>query len=234
MAESSVRRRPKSALLVHGAGGGGWEWKVWRGVFDAAGIKAYAPDLQPSAQGLAETTLDEYAAQVGATLRDLPRPRALIGASVGGLLAAMCAGDADQLVLINPIPPSPWHAQLPQREWPDIVPWQREARLTGTRRALPDSDDATALFAFRHWRDDSGAVMRAAQAGVDVAKPQCPVLCIASRVDDDVPPALTQALALEWGASLLRVPAISHVGPLLGRGAAAVALQAVSWLSSGR
>ncbi|MEP6634400.1 MAG: alpha/beta hydrolase family protein [Luteimonas sp.] len=231
MAESAHRRRPKSALLIHGAGGGGWEWKVWRGVFDAAGIQTHAPDLQPSARGLAETTLEEYASQVATALQHLPHPRALIGSSIGGLLAAMTADAADALVLINPIPPSPWQAQLPQREWPDVVPWQRDARLTGTRRALPDSDDATALYAFRHWRDDSGAVMRAAQAGVAVEKPACPVLCIASRVDDDVPPALTQALALEWGASLLRVPAISHVGPLLGRGASAVALQAVSWLS---
>lgn len=231
MAESSKRRRPKSALLVHGAGGGGWEWNVWRGVFEAAGIRTQAPDLQPSAAGLAQTTLSEYATQVGEALRALPRPRALVGASVGGLLAAMCAADADQLVLINPMPPSPWHAQLPQRQWPDVVPWQRDARLTATRRAVPDADDATALYAFRHWRDESGAVMRAAQSGVEVPKPQCPVLCIASRVDDDVSPMLTQALALQWEASLLRVPSVSHVGPLLGRGAAAVALQAVSWLS---
>ena len=69
-----------------------------------------------------------------------------------------------------------------------------------TRRALPDADDATALFAFRHWRDESGAVLREAQAGIEVAAPRCPVLCIASAQDEDVPPALTAALADAWDA----------------------------------
>lgn len=222
----------KSALLIHGAGAGGWEWNVWRGVFAASGLQVATPDLAASASGLAGTTLDDYTAQVRAALHGLPRPRALVGASLGGLLAASCADAADALVLVNPLPPSPWHAQLPRREWPDVVPWHRDARLSSTRRAVPDADDATAMFAFRHWRDESGPVMRAAYAGVEVDRPACPVLCIASQLDEDVPPALTAALALEWQADLLRVPAISHAGPLLGRSAADVAAQVVAWLSS--
>lgn len=224
----------KSALLIHGAGAGGWEWNVWRGVFAASGLQAAAPDLVASASGLAGTTLDDYTAQVRAALHELPRPRALVGASLGGLLAAACADAADALVLVNPLPPSPWHAQLLRREWPEVVPWHRDARLSSTRRAVPDADDATAMFAFRHWRDESGAVMRAAYAGVQVDRPACPVLCIASQLDEDVPPALTAALALEWQADLLRTPAISHAGPLLGRSAADVAAQVVAWLSSPR
>ena len=142
------------------------------------------------------------------------------------------AGAADALVLVNPLPPSPWHAQLPGREWPDVVPWQRDARLTGTLRALPDADEATALFAFRHWRDESGRAMQDAYDGITVERPACPVLCIASMVDDDVPPALTAALATDWEASLLRATAISHVGPLLGRNAADCAASVVAWLSA--
>lgn len=225
-------KRIRSALLVHGGGGGGWEWNVWKGVFEAARLRVAAPDLQAAPQGLAGTTFDDYAAQVRAALQALPRPRALVGASLGGLLAMACADDADALVLVNPLPPSPWHAQLPRREWPDVVPWQRDARLTGTQRALPDADEATALFAFRHWRDESGRAMREAYEGVAVERPACPVLCIASMVDDDVPPPLTAALASEWEASLLRATAVSHVGPLLGRNAAQCAAQALAWLSA--
>lgn len=223
--------RIRSALMVHGGGGGGWEWNVWKGVFEAARLRVAAPDLQASPRGLAATGLDDYAAQVRAALATLPRPRALVGASLGGLLAMECAGDADALVLVNPLPPAPWHAQLPGRDWPDVVPWQRDARLTGTRRALPDADEATALFAFRHWRDESGRAMREAYAGRTVARPECRVLCIASMVDDDVPPALTAALATDIEASLLRATAVSHVGPLLGRNAADCAAQALAWLS---
>ena len=47
-------------------------------------------------------------------------------------------------------------------------------------------------------------------------------------------PALTAALATEWEASLLRATAVSHVGPLLGRGAADCAAQARAWLSRQR
>ncbi|HRN61897.1 MAG TPA: alpha/beta fold hydrolase [Luteimonas sp.] len=227
-----MRNRIRSALLVHGGGGGGWEWNVWKGVFEAARLRVAAPDLQAVPQGLAATGFDDYAAQVHVALEALPRPRALVGASLGGLLAMRCAAGADALVLVNPMPPSPWHAQLPRREWPEIVPWQRDARLTGTQRALPDADEATALFAFRHWRDESGRAMREAQAGIAVLRPACRVLCIASMVDDDVPPALTAALATSWDASLLRATAVSHVGPLLGRGAADCAAQALAWLSA--
>ncbi len=223
---------PASALFVHGAGAGGWEWNAWRGVFAAAGVRCETPDLAPSPAGLARTSLDDYADQVRDALRALPHPRALVGASLGGLLAAMSAGGADALVLVNPLPPVPWHAQLPQRSWPDVVPWRRDARLSSTRRALPDADDATALYAFERWRDESGMAMRAAYAGIELGRPRCPVLCIASQLDEDVPPALTAALALAWEADLLRADALSHAGPLLGRDAAGVAAQALAWLSA--
>ena len=221
-----------SALLVHGAGGGGWEWNAWRGVFAAHGFDVHAPDLQPAPQGLAATTFEDYLMHVRAALEALPRPRVLVGASLGGLLAMACAEAADALVLVNPIPPSPWHASLPQREWSAVVPWQRDARLASTRRAMPDADDASALFAFRQWRDESGAVLRAAHAGIAVGRPSCPVLCIASAQDDDVPPETTAALAGALGASLLRVSSTSHVAPLLGRDASAAAAQAAAWLSA--
>ena len=141
-----------------------------------------------------------------------------------------CADDADALVLVNPLPPTPWQSRLPSRPWPDIVPWRRDARLEGTRRALPDADDATALFAFERWRDESGRVLREAHAGIDVARPRCATLVLASLVDDDVPPAVTRALATDWQAEFVQVPAISHVGPLLGRSAAQCAAIAQAWI----
>ena len=96
---------------------------------------------------------------------------------------------------------------------------------------MPDADDATALFAFRHWRDESGAVLREAQRGVAVARPACPVLCVVSDHDEDVPPAITRAMAEAWGADVLQTLSASHVGPLFGRDAAGIAAQAVEWLN---
>lgn len=201
---------------------------MWR----AQGIEAEAIDLRPASAGLAATALRDYLDQVRAALHALPRPRALAGASLGGLLALLAADDADALVLVNPLPPAPWHARLPPREWPEVVRWRGDARLVSTRRAMPDADDAGALFAFRHWRDESGLALREARAGVEADRPACPVLLVASARDEDVPPAIAGAMAEAWDASLLRTPVTSHVGPLLGRRAADTAAQAVAWLNA--
>ena len=221
-----------TALMIHGAGGGGWEWNLWRGVFEAEGIDCIAPDLVPASAGLAGTGFGDYLAQLHAAVREVEAP-VLVGASLGGLLAVALAAHvpARALVLVNPLPPSPWHAALPPRApWPAVVPWGREASLEGTRRAMPDADDAACLYAFRRWRDESGTVLEAARGGIGLARPGCPVLVIASVADTDVPPQVSAALATAWEASLLRVDG-SHVGPLLGRQAARVAAQAGAWLN---
>jgi pimeloyl-ACP methyl ester carboxylesterase len=224
---------PFAAVFVHGAGGGGWEWTVWARVFAAHGHPVLAPDLRPGPGGLAATSLDDYAAQVGewiATARRAAPGRGvvLVGASLGGLLALMHRGHADALVLVNPMPPdgSPGPGD-PE----DIVPWGRDASLAGTRRALPDADDLAALQAFRRWRDESGLALRQARAGVAYTAPGAPALVMASADDTDVPAAGSAALAASLGASLLRLPG-SHVGPLLGRQAGAAGAQAVEWLNA--
>ncbi|KFL36609.1 alpha/beta fold hydrolase [Arenimonas donghaensis] len=215
----------RGAVFVHGAGAGGWEWGAWARVFEAAGLCVAAPDLRAGPDGLAATSLADYSAQVAGWLGAVPRPRLLAGASLGGLLAAMNAGAADALVLFNPMPPAGL-PDAPRR--PAIVPWRRGASLAGTRRALPDADDAAALFAFRRWRDESGAALDQAQAGVAVPRPGVPVLVIASEHDDDVPPAASLALAHDWKATAWRLPG-SHAGPLLGRDAACLAGRVLDW-----
>lgn len=222
----------RTAVFVHGAGGGGWEWGVWARVFAAHGYDVIAPDLMAGPQGLAATTLDDYAAQVRGWLAEARRQRpgttvCLAGASLGGLLALTCANAADALVLVNPMPPE----GLPTSEAvADVVPWGREASLAGTRRALPESDDLAALFAFRRWRDESGRVLRQARAGLALPAPACPVLVMASAADEDVPQETSAALATRLGASLQRLPG-GHVAPLLGRQAPGAAGMAVEWLN---
>jgi pimeloyl-ACP methyl ester carboxylesterase len=219
-----------AALFLHGGGGGGWEWRRWSAVWRAHGITVHAPDLQPQPAGLGSTRWEDYAGQVRAQLDCLPSPRILVGASLGGLLAAEAAASADALILINPLPPAPLHRQLPARDWPEVVPWRRLARLPGTRAAMPGADSASALAAFRHWRDESGPVLRHAAAGVEVPPPACPTLVIASLDDTDVPAALSRSLAQAWQADWLEVDG-GHVDPLLGRQAATLAAQAVDWLN---
>ncbi|MEP6908480.1 MAG: alpha/beta fold hydrolase [Pseudoxanthomonas sp.] len=221
----------RSALLVHGAGGGAWEWRHWLSVLQVEGWQPHALELQPAAEGVAATSLQDYVRQVSDALERMQRPRVLIGASLGGLLAVICAEQADALVLVNPLPPSPWNAALPAQEWGGSVAWQRNARLASTRQAMPDGDEASALFAFRHWRDESGAVMQQATAGVEVRRPLCPALFVVSRQDDAVPPEIISSWSREWQADLMETFATSHVGPLLGSHAHVIARQAVAWLN---
>ncbi|RZA36114.1 MAG: alpha/beta hydrolase [Lysobacteraceae bacterium] len=221
----------RSAVLVHGAGGGAWEWNLWRPVLAAAGWEVDALELQPAAAGVAATSLQDYIDQVTEAVEGMPRPRAVIGASLGGLLAVACAGKADALVLVNPLPPAPWHLKLPARQWDDVVGWRRNARLPSTRDAMPDADDASAMYAFRHWRDESGQVMRQASAGFEVAVPRCPALFVVSHRDEAIAPDIISAWSTAWEAELMETIATSHVGPLLGSQGPSIALQAVAWLN---
>jgi len=216
--------------MIHGAGGGAWEWNVWRGVFEAEGLDCEVLDLVPVAGGIEATKFEDYVGQVRGAARE---GDVLVGASLGGLLALAVspAVRPAALVLVNAMPPAPWHSILPVREaYPGVIPWGSDASLAGTRKAMPDADDAACLYAFRRWRDESGAVMDAARAGVVVERPGCPVLVMASSEDEDVPVAVSAALAQAYAASLIRVVGASHVGPLLGRSAAGCAMQAIAWL----
>lgn len=221
-----MAERGGSVVFVHGAGAGGWEWAAWSRVFAAAGWQVLAPDLRAAPAGLAATRLQDYAAQVRGWLAAAPRPRVAVGASLGGLLVAMNADLADALVLVNPMPPagSPGAARRPA-----IVPWGRRATLSGTRRAMPGADDAAALHAFRRWRDESGAVLDEAAAGLALPVPTAPVLVLGCRADTDVPFAASAALAAVWPATFLPIEG-GHVDPLLGRSAPFAANQALAWL----
>ena len=76
--------RVERVIAANGGGGGGWEWAVWRGVFEAAGLRVHAPDLQASLRGLPLTRFDDYAVQVRVALEALPRPRAVVlSAAIG-------------------------------------------------------------------------------------------------------------------------------------------------------
>ncbi len=223
-----------AALAIHGAGGGGWEWALWQRVWRAHTRTLQAPDLVPAGGGLAQTRLAHYLAQMRAAATALRRP-VLIGASLGGLIALAIAADVDAsaLVLVDPLPPRgivprPAVRALPQ----DIVPWGSRRRFASTQRALPDADEAARLYAFRRWRDESAAVVREAAAGIEVAAPRCPVLVIACDGDEVVPTAASHALSQQLGAEFWRCDS-SHVGPLLGRGAAAIAARVLAWTQAG-
>lgn len=226
-------KQMRTAIFIHGAGGGGWEWAIWQRVFIARGWRVSAPDLLPIDGGIAATRFEDYAAQVQDWCQTVVGPTVLIGASFGGLLALDVSARlcADALVLINPLPPAGVGPPIARIQYADIVPWCRERSLASTRRAMPDADDAACLFALYRWRDESGAVLRAAAAGIHVEITASPVLVLASERDADVQPATSRQLAERIGAELRIVRGASHVGPLLGRAANTLADTVAVWCS---
>jgi len=222
----------RTVVCVHGAGGGGWEWGIWARALAVSGRAVLAPDLMPAGGGLAATHLADYRAQVVAwcgssTLNGVD----LVGASLGGLLALIVAREvrARTLVLVNPMPP----AGLPSpARSPAVIRWGSGASMRGTRRAMPDADHAACAHAFRRWRDESGAAVDEARAGVVVDPPDCPVLVIASEHDLDVPPESSRALAAMLDADFECIAGASHVGPLLGYSAALTAARVADWLDA--
>ncbi len=228
-------RRLRPVLLVHGAGGDVWEWRLWRPVLRAAGLDPRPLSLQPAPGGPAATRLEDYEAQVRRALATLSRPRAVLGASLGGLLALRAAAAAEAVVAVCPVPPAGtpgWPAPGQRRRFPRVVRWSTEASLEGTRRALAEAPAWVARWALRRWRDESGAVLEAAHAGVPVALTPVPTLVVHGEADHFVPAEAVAHAARRLGADLVLLRGVSHLGILLGPRAREAAGTAAAWLAA--
>lgn len=221
----------KAALLVHGAGGGSWEYDLWREAFERRGWRVVAHDLEPSSAGLAATSVDDYVSQLAQWLPPAERSElVLVGASMGGALALHAAATLQPaaVVLVNSVVPRPW-SHPTDKPVPDVLRWAGSS-LEQTVRAMPDATPEVQRWACELWRDESGAVMRALRGGYEASTPECRCLFVISAEDTDVPSTEQRAWAAAWGAESLWLTGTSHVGPLLGRGAPEVAQRVVDWL----
>ena len=216
-----------TVVMIHGAGGGGWEYRFWTPVWKRARWTVVAPDLRPASAGLASTTFADYTLQVRRWARGARRPLVVVGASLGGALALSTAADLkpDALILVNAAGTEP---SARKDEIPAIVRWAN-GPLKDTEDAMPDSDRATVLDAAPRWRDESGEVLRRLREGIAFGGWKAPALVILSEEDADVPPPASERLATRLSADTFRYARMSHVGPLLSRRAAEVAETARLW-----
>ena len=228
----------KVALLVHGAGGGAWEYDLWHSTFAQHNWRPVARNLDPVSNGdLASTTLSDYELQVRRWAADEASSGtarlSLVGASMGGAVVLRAAPTISPaaIVLINPVVPQPWAQQPSQssKPVPDVLRWAGSS-LERTAAALHDSTPEIQRWACERWRDESGAVMRELYSGYTVDRPRCPVLFVVSLSDRDVPPEQQLEWAAAWGAETLTYSSMSHVGPLLGTLAPEVASAVAQWL----
>ena len=203
-----------------------WVYGFGGGSADAAAMLRLLAAIGEGEFPLAE--LRTLALGLGADVPACLISRACEVRGVGEIVHPLRAFPATHLVLVNPLQPSGLVDSLPS---PSIVPWRSRGTLASTRRAMPDADDAARMHAFRRWRDESGAVLDEARAGVAIEAPACPVLVFASEHDTDVPAPSSGLLAATLEADFETVAGASHVGPLLGRSAARTAERVADWLA---
>ena len=216
--------------MIHGAGGGGWEYDKWRPVFEKAGWTVVANDLIPTNNRYESTQFDDYVSQVVSWTPKRGRVF-YIGASMGGLLAlkAQERRPASGIILVDSVAPLEVAVKRSTAHYPSVVRWAN-GPLKDSEDAMPDSDRKTIHWAWTRWRDESGTVMNQITEGLSVARPQCSVLVVLGEADTDVPHATGLALAKWMGATVKSYPKMSHVGPLMSRRATKVAQFAANWI----
>jgi len=222
--------------MIHGAGGGGWEWEKWKPVFEKAGFDVVCPDLKPAKGGLAATKIEDYERQV---ISWCPKKRRviLIGASMGGALAMRVANRVHptQMILVNAAPAQ----RRASKPHPAVIKWAG-GPLKDTRDSMPDSDEDTIMRAWPRWRDESGKVMDSLSAGYKIVDPKCPILMMLSKKDEEIPYSnskvflATLLMQCSYSPILMDYDEMSHVGPLLGKRAEEVADDAAVWLRTNR
>lgn len=217
------------AVMIHGAGGGGWEYDFWKPVFEAKGFEVVAPDMMPVAAGLAATGFDDYLKQTVAAAKGRSDV-VLIGASMGGILVLKAAETVKPkaIVLVNPVGPK--HLRTLRTEaYPEIIRW-KDGPLQDTIDSLPDGDRKTIEWAHPQWRDESGKVLNEiGVTGIDVKAPVCPVLMVIGNLDTDITPDESLKVASWAKADVFSYAGMSHIGPLMGLRREEVASDIADW-----
>jgi pimeloyl-ACP methyl ester carboxylesterase len=247
------RSRKPPLLLVHGALTGSWLWTEIAAYLAERGWEAHAVNLRghftSDVADLDETTMRDYADDIGVALRQIGRPAVLIGWGIGAL-AAMLHAERHPVLGLVLLAPSPPAAALPRR--PDeyelrAVPAIYDAAWWGwtgsrdeLRERMPDMEDdelekMSELLAGAH---ESGRARRERMQGVpiDAARlAELPSLVIGAGLDEVIHPTEARRTADLLGASYEYFPSASHFGLVMGaRTWPEVAQSVLGWLEEHR
>jgi pimeloyl-ACP methyl ester carboxylesterase len=247
------RSRKPPLLLVHGALTGSWLWTEFAAFLAERGWEAHAMNLRghftSDLAELDDTTMRDYADDVGVALRHLGRPAVLIGWGIGALAALMHAERHPVLGLVL-LAPSPPAAALPRR--PDehelrAVPAMYDAAWwgwTGTteqlRERMPDMDDMDIekMTELMDGARESGRARRERMQGIPVDMSrllELPSLVIGAGLDDVIHPSEARRTADLLGADYEYFPSASHFGLVMGEHTwPDVAQSVLGWLEERR
>ncbi len=247
------RSRKPPLLLVHGALTGSWLWTDFAAFLAERGWEAHAMNLRghftSDVAELDETTMRDYADDIGVALRHLGRPAVLIGWGIGALAALMHAERHPVLglVLLAPSPPAAALPRHPEEHELRAVPPIYDAAWwgwTGTheqlRERMPDLDDIDLdkMTELLDGARESGRARRERMEGIPVdmsALAAVPSLVIGAGLDDVIHPAEARRTADLLGADYEYFPSASHFGLVMGeRTWPDVAQSVLGWLEERR
>jgi pimeloyl-ACP methyl ester carboxylesterase len=227
------RSRKPPLLLVHGALTGSWLWSSFGAYFAERGWEAHAMNLRghytSDLAELGETSMRDYANDIGVAIRQLGRPPVVIGWGMGALAAILHAEQNRVLGLVL-LAPSPPAGALPRRPsdhelkavppvydatwWGWLQPWDRLAD------AMPDmnEDELEKMQEMLAGARESGSARRERMMGVpvDALRIAVPSLVIGAGLDDVIHPSEARRTADLLGATYEYFPSASHFGLVMG------------------
>jgi pimeloyl-ACP methyl ester carboxylesterase len=247
------RSRKPPLLLVHGALTGSWLWTEVAAFLAERGWEAHAVNLRghftSDVADLDQTTMRDYADDVGVALRQIGRPAVLVGWGIGAL-AAMLHAERNPvlgLVLLAPSPPAAALPRQPDEHELHAVPAIYDAAWwgwTGTRdqlrKRMPDMgvDDLEKMSELLTGARESGRARRERMQGVPIDAnrfTEVPSLVIGAGLDEVIHPTEARRTADLLGASYEYFPSASHFGLVMGaRSWPDVAASVVGWLEEHR
>lgn len=247
------RSRKPPLLLIHGALTGSWLWTEMAAYLAERGWEAHAMNLRghftSDVADLSETTMRDFAEDVGVVTRHLGRPAVLIGWGIGALVALMHAERHPilGLVLLAPSPPADALPRRPDEHELRAVPAVYDAAWwgwTGTPEALrermPDMDgaDLEKMSELLAGARESGVARRERMIGVGIDMSvlrDVPSLVIGAGLDDVIQPAEARRTADLLGADYEYFPSASHFGLVMGEHTwPDVAQSVLGWLEERR
>jgi pimeloyl-ACP methyl ester carboxylesterase len=247
------RSRKPPLLLVHGALTGSWLWTEVAAYLAERGWEAHALNLRghftSDVADLSDTTMRDYADDIGVGLRQIGRPAVLIGWGIGALAALMHAERHPVLglVLLAPSPPADALPRRPDEHELRAVPpiydaawWGWTGSRDELRERMPDMEDdeiekmSELLIGAR----ESGPARRERMRGVPIDASRfvdLPSLVIGAGLDDVIHPTEARRTADLLGASYEYFPSASHFGLVMGsRTWPEVAQSVLGWLEERR
>jgi pimeloyl-ACP methyl ester carboxylesterase len=183
-----------SLVLIHGAGTGPDVFDSW--AQDFPGIRVAAVDLQEGLD-VGRATMNDYADRLVAAAHELPRPMALCGWSMGGLVALMGARSLNPaaVVLLEPSPPAE-----AQGFHPEVEP------IDGTF----DPEDVYGQFPpGMNVRLESLRARADRKTGISVPNLLCPSLVVCS---SEFAADRGQVIAYLYDSRLVEFPNLDHWG----------------------